>query len=736
MRAFLEDHPKLAFGLIGVATLIGFGGSILVKNLINRQVEFREEYSTDGRPQTHVSDRLVEIRKIEYKDSDRALILIEDVLKSPIDSNEEEQAALQHANILQLCFHMRLRSDRKDEAQEFMERLKTDYPDSHHFQGVRRSWSDYQKRACRSLLKDSHFEEARSILGELTEQDLIFQDARFIKDYQMALIEIWKESGMDNAPAMKHGLAAAYLLPHINFNAPFPSALHQSRLPGYRLLELASQIHKSPLAFRSIPFYQAALYRLKRNSPNWHLDGSAIAQEDREKLSSQIEAQLAPLYEHLGDNIGNGEMSLATTLSSEDIYMNGAILLKNEELRVPLYQKLIASQRARLASIFEPVKGVSLHQLSDLSVFSSDEKNTLKKAIREAGNLCKNILQKSGPKLWSSLAADRGFDTWSLLSDSDRAALSKKYGQQKDDTNLRRGIASLTRNKQFEIPLEEIRSVRLLQGEVNARRGLLVASVQPTECVNWLRKAMNGNRSVDFRSKLVEATGLALMNHRGASGFKTFYELTRFFVSDIGLKNLPGHLKEDFKTALSEGAERFKQSERPKSLFLWAVEAKAYMDSPEGLQAKDKALREAFDFVSGINVESVPEDRLDQSPLSDYSLLTVDNSTEHELLIFYKGPESFFLTCGPYRKFSAIVENGSYEVAVITPSGAIQPFHGKVQLNNQWHGSNYHISSSDTDEDLKGYFASAAWGDSRLARKPDGSGTFSVDKKTGRVAPL
>lgn len=67
------------------------------------------------------------------------------------------------------------------------------------------------------------------------------------------------------------------------------------------------------------------------------------------------------------------------------------------------------------------------------------------------------------------------------------------------------------------------------------------------------------------------------------------------------------------------------------------------------------------------------------SDLTGLSVVSVENSTEHHILIFYDGPERFFLRLNPYRHGSAVLADGAYAVGVMASSDEVVPYRARLR---------------------------------------------------------
>ena len=733
MRNLFEENPKLAFGLLAGGVAAALGLSFLLKMQQNAPLERLRE-TEDGARQAAETDRLKEIRQIEYKDPDQALKLVEAVLQSPANPGEAAVAREKHANVLQLCFHNRLKAGQLEEARGFMERLAKTYPDSHFVMGVQRAWADQKKRTCREHVRAGRFAEAKAILQELAGNNWLFGDSQFLQEYQRGLTEAWKKTGANELAEFDNVLEAASVLAGLNFNSIVAAALFDSALPGARLLELAEREHSGPARYRAIPFYQAAGRRLNSGGKPWRGADADLTYPQREVEKRNVEAKLSTVLLGLADDLAKGSKPLITTHTAEEVCRDGAAQLQNQPLQVPLWRRLIALQEARLHDISKPALAYPLDRLASAAKLADKQYNDLNQALRESGHLAEEILRRSGASLWRCLVTDTNFNPWPLVSADVKAEFEARRKKGEREDYLQQSLGSRGQDPAFHTPLDELKPARQHLCEINARRGLFVYAVQPEECVTWLRRALADNTEAGLRGSLNTAVTTAILNCREPSKFKAFYELTGFFVSDIGLENLAPSQRGQFKTALDAAANGLASLERAKAIFLWSIQAEAYANEAEGPKARDAAINGAFELVGGLTPQKVGAENLSPSGLNGLSVLSVDNSTEYHLLVFYRGPETFVLASRPYRKVSAVLKNGAYEIAVIAPSGAIQPYRGAVTLQSAWQKSNYRVETSSGPSARS---SPAVWqcrlGDYQLGRQRRRR-LVAVDARTGAVS--
>lgn len=111
-----------------------------------------------------------------------------------------------------------------------------------------------------------------------------------------------------------------------------------------------------------------------------------------------------------------------------------------------------------------------------------------------------------------------------------------------------------------------------------------------------------------MRAEIVGATIEALFNSRKADKFVAFYELTSFFVADIGVENVPAPLRKQFLGALGEAATALASKEPSKAVFLQAIQAEAEEDPATAVKAEQAAMTAAYQIVACVREETAPTD--------------------------------------------------------------------------------------------------------------------------------
>ena len=733
MANLMEENPKLVIVLVVAVAAGSFGIKSLLNKRQSEQQALVEQVASGGTSPQAQSDRLREINRIRYKDPVGALTMLDGIVATPVNDAEALRSQELHPQLMRSVVQLHLKEKAWDPAMEMIERLADQYPDSESLGFARKDWSRSRSEAMSVLISSGRLDEAHAIALGLSKRGWVSSAANAFTALQEALMKDWVASG----GGLEHErlLQAAGILPELSRQAPFSRHLNESSVSGEAIQKQADALFGSPDPFGAFGFYSTALLRLNDNRKPWKAEGEALDFAARTQLRRSIESRFAQLQLKIGNALHGGERVLITAETGEDILRDAARNFQNQDLKAPLFRRLVEIQTARLMTLSDPLMETGLVFLADPANVPNERHNTLNKQIRECSSLADQIRKRSGRQLWASLVADTNFNPYPLLPEAIRMEMENRRAKGTRELSLRQSIASMAGKEGFPIPLDMLKPVRQRHAEVNARRGFLTFDVQPVSCVMWLKQALADLEEEALRSEIIEATGEALLNSQGSDQFLAFYELTGFLVSDIGVDKLPEGKRGAFLKGLSDVAAGLAgKGEMPKSIFLGAIKAEAVGVEGAGQTLANEVIADAYGQVSGVPVEEIPATGLVPSGLENLSVLSIDNSTEHHLLVFYRGPESFFLACRPHRKVSAVLKDGDYEIAVIAPSGAISPYHGKTSLSEARQQSNYTLRRSGEDSERFGSYGSAASGVYTLARVPEGEGPFAIDGRTGAVS--
>ena len=100
------------------------------------------------------------------------------------------------------------------------------------------------------------------------------------------------------------------------------------------------------------------------------------------------------------------------------------------------------------------------------------------------------------------------------------------------------------------------------------------------------------------------------------------------------------------------------------------------------------------------------------------------------LLCLYRGTETFYVRCRPFRRGCIVLRNGEYELAVLTASDKILPYRARIAFSSEVMKSVYRIDDDPRGDDL-GVLGTRA--EYTFLRVPDDVGDLTIDPRTGSV---
>lgn len=270
--------------------------------------------------------------------------------------------------------------------------------------------------------------------------------------------------------------------------------------------------------------------------------------------------------------------------------------------------------------------------------------------------------------------------------------------------------------------LEERRStleLRRAMADLKDARGRGIETLTPA-----LRKGL----SPELRAEVESRTREALRMARARSDFDAAVDLAAFQMSELGIPPEGDAFRREFLDCLKAVAEGVSGANR--RVFVLTLLADAFPGEPEGAAAREQAVAKGFELLKARESSKGGLSLRGASGLQGHSVVTIQNRTSHHILLFYDGPERFFVRVNPYRQGSAVLRDGEYAHGVMASADEVLPSWGKDAYASSWGFDSYVIKRSgaggDTTTDL------TPSGDFTLLRAP-GAG-YSVDPKTGRVS--
>jgi tetratricopeptide (TPR) repeat protein len=725
MIEYFQERP-----LLGV-----FVGAIIVVTGMLLYAQRSQEPAADA---TSVAPdetaRMKEIRSTEYSDPVSALALVRSALNTPESKRETEFAVSKLPDVLTLCFRRSMESRNFEQARGYLDELKRDAPHSFQALNTEQDWGRSLRSRWREAVGAPDSAQADALFDEIVAGDYIDRDVRFLGDYQRTVSEKWTdamEQG-DKESAQVLLTRASAVLVSATPNNPLVDALYRADWAGQDQFELAESLSAGRKHATAIPLYQSAVRKLESGLEGAYGTRVELDHAARETTATLIRARVVEALVSIGDSMRLGQQSVVTTLTAKEIYRDAALNSRDAKARVVPLRRQLGVEIDEFIEASDPMNGYAIQQVPDEGYLSREDVELIYKLSQEAQRNAGNILYRTAAEVWESMLKDPDFDPWSLVTADVVNDIKEAFPSEASEGERRVLLGEKARDRAYPIPLSELPPVRERINQVDGRFGLLTFSSNSDHAITMLRRAVRGTKTGRYRAEIAEGLKTLIRQSRDTEDFDALYELAGFYASEIGVSAKGDPFREEFRTSIEGAAESFRERSRMKYVFLLTVLAKGYPDERVGLQAREEALRLAFEEVSGVKSDSDLSGDYTASGLPGLSVFVVENSTSYHLLTFFRGPESFFVDCYPYRRGSIVLQDGKYEMAVLSPSGGITPYHGQVTLTSEAVKSVYTIHKSD-EEDSQPLGGSSALGSYTVLHAPDELRDLKIDSRTGEV---
>lgn len=287
--------------------------------------------------------------------------------------------------------------------------------------------------------------------------------------------------------------------------------------------------------------------------------------------------------------------------------------------------------------------------------------------------------------------------------------------------------------------LMETRNAENASLEIRAKWGLSLLEapeqLDREKGQSLLRTLLRDARGTDLVA-LVAMTLRSRLDRAGReSDFETLLSLASLYVAEIDPPPQGDPFHDVLKDHLLAAARHFEAAAPLKRLFLLTLLADVFPASPEGLAARAEAQQKVFALISAQNPEPmVPLLGVDPSGLPGLSVNPIENGTAYHLLLFFEGPERFFVRVPPMRRGVAVFKSGNYKHAALVTADQVVPYRGEHEWSDRLIHSKYRIvTRTSRGETTNSWEHNATTlGDYVLLRSPDET-RFKVDPREGGV---
>ncbi len=340
--------------------------------------------------------------------------------------------------------------------------------------------------------------------------------------------------------------------------------------------------------------------------------------------------------------------------------------------------------------------------------------------------------QQKALDAWRRRAFRQPPDLWTGV---DSAAAERIRKEHKDPILQSNALVqALNGEKGPDYPLLEVRRLAAVRDALALDWAVSDLNLDVESAVRRIRPLLRG--SVDPAAKTRVDAGVrgALRNAVAKKNFPALVELGAFQIAELGPPPPGDSFRNEMISGLDEAAKQYAGESPNKSLFILTLVADGFPEEPAGVEAREQAMVKSAEAFKA--AEESPPGGLDAGPsgLPGLSLISVENSTEHHILIFYGGPERFFLRVNPYRRAGAVIRDGSYEVGVMTSGDNVVPYRSKLKYAARRLLHRYVIERRVNGQIEGGSRAPTTSGDWRLLRVPPGAAPLKIDPVSGAVS--
>lgn len=266
-----------------------------------------------------------------------------------------------------------------------------------------------------------------------------------------------------------------------------------------------------------------------------------------------------------------------------------------------------------------------------------------------------------------------------------------------------------------------------------ARRGIELLERDPANAYRAFRDVLRGYPQTQGALDILAALEKAIKAAKASGDFNRLYDHAAFYIGELGAGGVATEVREELANCLQTAADHYKKDSPMKRVFMLSLLADVLAGDPRGQAAASEATTLGLQATAKLPLDKPrPADLVLPSGLGGLSVVGINNATSYHLMVFFEGPEKFFVRFNPYRRGCVLLQDGTYTSAVIVTSDEVQPYRGQSSYNGQYAQHKYVIVTRDSTGRETGGTGIAS-GPYALLRTPPGAGAFDIDPQSGLV---
>ncbi len=610
--------------------------------------------------------RASKVREANLKSPDQALALAMELLDGGTPTEQRETRELL-PTIYENRFQAALRAHDWDRAERALNDFELVSTTSKDFrvaaERARRNWNDAQLERLRDLATQGKAAEAEALyLGMVNLTSGRAESARnAMRPLVAKTLADWKTlkaSGDATAATEKLNFAANVLAGDESRNE-LQQALEAGQFTFDALMRDGTDAQTKSRFALALAYFGAAEVAARRNARGNSADAdlATVRAHHRDTVLAAVGAARLGLYKWLSvENARRLAESEANTISLDARGLDA----REKERRL---ESLLALRKAACSL--------------DTAAF---ERATDDEQFEEAMRVYRRLNETSVAQLLRDRARYENLD---LVAALPKALLEKAQLPPGDSAEQKRGAVALMIQRGDWVPeVEENARARALYPRVEIESALRrydeAAESNRETALDQVRFLMRKYQGQDAFKRIAARLQDRVRGALATRDFSALVDVLTFYVSEVGPPLKADPFRNELKEALRASVAHFEKDAQMKRLFLLTLIAGTFPDEPEGKAAEEEANAQGLDVIARGKTSELRENEAQMpSGVPGFSAVAVNNGTSYHLLMFFSGPERFFVRLNPMRRGTVVLRDGEYEVGVVVTRDDITPNRGK-----------------------------------------------------------